>query len=75
MNLLSIGKDPLSIKILNFICSVSIILTNTFFFIPQTYLIFRSDGGPFGVGILFLPISLIGILFLIPASLTLRRKN
>ncbi|PZX53366.1 hypothetical protein LV85_01784 [Algoriphagus chordae] len=70
-----ITQDHIFIKILNLTFSGFIILSNISVFFPYTFRILKSGGGPFGYGVLLLPITLIGILYLIPASLTLKRKN
>ncbi len=61
-------------KAFNFIMLLIILLSNIFFFIPLTYKIFHSGGGPFGFGVMLLPFQLLAHLFIIPAVLALRKK-
>ena len=75
MNQKVISKDHFSIKILNFIFSGVIILSNIFVFIPYTSLILKTGGGPFAFGILLLPFQIIAHLFLISAILSLNNKH
>ncbi len=52
-----------------------ILLSNIFFFIPLTYKIFHSGGGPFGFGVMLLPFQLLAHLFIIPAVLALKKRG
>ncbi len=53
---------------------VIIMISNVFLFIPFTFKLLLTGGGPFAFGILLLPFQIIAHLFLIPAFLSLNNK-
>ncbi|MDR7131110.1 hypothetical protein J2X69_003470 [Algoriphagus sp. 4150] len=53
---------------------VIILISNVFLFIPFTFKLLLTGGGPFAFGILLLPFQIIAHLFLIPAFLSLNNK-
>jgi len=61
-------------KKLNYITSVLLILFNLVFFLPGTYELIRSGGGPWGFGLLILPVTIVGNLYLIPSILSFMNK-
>ena len=63
----------MKLKIINRIISGLIILTNIYF-IPLSFNIIKSTGGPFGYGLLLLPFILPANLLLITAGLTFKQK-
>jgi len=67
-------KMRLRVTRLNPAIGVLLIIANCLFFIPATIVISINEGGAWGVGLLILPITLAGNLYLIPAILSMRKK-
>ncbi len=65
-------ESPHLYRIIAYSLSSIIIISNLFFFIPFTIKVFSSRGGPFGFGLLLIPIIFISHLNLIPAVLALK---
>lgn len=70
-----VAKDFFSVKVLNFIFSGLLILSNIIVLIPFSFLILQAGGGPFSFGILLLPFQIIFHLYLIPSIICLKNKN
>jgi hypothetical protein len=61
-------------KKLNYLIAILLILFNLVFFLPGTYELIRTGGGPWGFGLLVLPVTIVGNLYLIPSSLSFLNK-
>ncbi len=63
----------MKLKIINRVLSIFIFLINIYF-LPYSFLIIKSNGGPFGFGFMLLPLSLLMNLMLISAGMTFKDK-
>jgi hypothetical protein len=59
---------------LNYITSILLILFNLAFFLPGTYELIKTGGGSWGFGLLVLPVTIVGNLYLIPSFLSFLDK-
>ncbi|MEO9871166.1 hypothetical protein [Ekhidna sp.] len=54
---------------------IILIISNVVFFIPMTFSVISSGGGGFGYGLLFLPITIVAHLYIIPGVMSLFKKH
>lgn len=64
----------MSIKILNFILAIGILICNIPLLIAN-YEIIKTQGGPMGIGLIVSPVLLICNFFILPALLSFFKKN
>lgn len=69
----TLNNKPERLKMINQLMAGVIFLTNIYF-IPLSFSVIKSSGGPMGYGLLLLPILLLSNLLMIPAALTYFRK-
>lgn len=58
----------------NKFAAILVLVINLFYFIPETIKIILSGGGPFGLGLIALPFTILANLFSIPSILSLTKK-